>query len=130
MGHFTKALAREQLWFAYGSLETMRHICVNLARLRHNFADAGVGNEPFFKVEEAIPVEELAPLFSTFCPLKRNDLLAAGFAMLDFYKSTAAPLAQRHDIPYPAELERLMRAPLVKLAEEWSPVVNSWRRWR
>ena len=51
VGHFHKALARNQRWFAYGSLETMRHICVNLARLHHNFADEGVGEEPFFKAE-------------------------------------------------------------------------------
>ncbi|MDX1523316.1 MAG: aminoglycoside 6-adenylyltransferase, partial [Anaerolineae bacterium] len=51
LSHFIKALGRGQLWFAHGQLEVLRHICVNLARLRHNFSDAGVGEEPYFKIE-------------------------------------------------------------------------------
>ena len=46
VGHFNKALARNEVWFAYGSLETMRHICVSLTRLRHNFTDTST---PFGK---------------------------------------------------------------------------------
>ncbi|MEZ4672895.1 MAG: hypothetical protein R2932_01465 [Caldilineaceae bacterium] len=56
MGHFTKALGREQLWFAYGSLEELRSICVNLARLQHNFEDPDVGDEPYWKIDLAMPV--------------------------------------------------------------------------
>src|SRR5262249_51541476 len=78
VGHFHKAWARTQFWLAYGSLETMRHICVNLARLRHNFADAEAGEEPFFKIEQAMPVEQLAPLQATFCPLEIEAIRQAG----------------------------------------------------
>jgi len=110
IGHFHKALARNQLWFAYGSLEIMRHICVNLARLRHNFADADIGEEPYFKVEQAMPVAELAPLQATFCPLEAEAIRQAGLVILQFYKEAAIELAEAHGLVYPAELERLMVA--------------------
>ena len=110
VGHFHKALARNQVWFAYGSLETMRHICVNLARLRHNFADEGVGEEPFFKVEGAMPVEQLAPLQATFCPLEIEAIRQAGAVLLQFYREVATALAERHGLVYPTALERVMLA--------------------
>ena len=108
IGHFNKALARSQVWFAYGSLETMRHICVNLARLRHNFADAGVGEEPFFKVEQVMPVEQLAPIQATFCPLEIEAIGQAGAVLLQFYREVATILAERHGLVYPATLDRVM----------------------
>jgi len=110
MSHFHKALARNQLWFAYGSLEIMRHICVNLARLRHNFADADVGEEPYFKLENAMPVEELAPLQATFCPLDAETIRQAGLVILQFYREVATELAERQGLAYPAELDRVMLA--------------------
>ncbi|MFN8490773.1 MAG: aminoglycoside 6-adenylyltransferase [Caldilineaceae bacterium] len=110
VGHFNKALARKQVWFAYGSLEAMRHICVNLARLRYNFADEGVGEEPFFKVEQALPVEQLAPLQSTFCPLELEAIRQAGAILLEFYREIAATLAERHGLVYPPALEKVMLA--------------------
>ena len=67
LSHFIKAMGRGQLWFAYGQIEAMRQICVVLARLRYNFSDAYVGGgEPYFKIEQALPVEELLPLQTTF----------------------------------------------------------------
>ena len=107
VGHFSKALVRDQVWFAYGSLEVMRRICANLARLRYNFEDAGVGDEPFFKIEQALPVEQLAALQATFCPLEITALRAAGLVILDFYREAATELAAAHGLPYPAELEHL-----------------------
>lgn len=108
VGHFNKALARNQVWFAYGSLETMRHICVNLARLHHNFADEGVGEEPFFKLEQAMPVEQLAPLQATFCPLELEAIRKAGTILLQHYREVAISLAERHGLVYPAALEKVM----------------------
>lgn len=108
IGHFNKALARNQVWFAYGSLETMRHICVNLARLRHNFADEGVGEEPFFKIEGAMPVEQLAPLQATFCPLELEAIRQAGAVLVQFYREAATALAASHGLSYPATLDRVM----------------------
>lgn len=118
VGHFSKALAREQVWFAYGSLEVMRKICVNLARLRHDFADADVGDEPYFKIEQAMPVEQLAALQATFCPLEATAIRAAGLVILQFYREVATELAAAHGLPYPAELERLALAGLHRSAQE------------
>lgn len=108
VGHFNKALARQQVWFAYGSLETMRYICVNLARLRYNFADEGVGEEPFFKVEQTMPVEQLAPLQATFCPLELEAIRQAGAVLVRFYRDVATDLAEKHGLDYPAALEKVM----------------------
>lgn len=117
-GHFSKALARDQVWFAYGSLEVMRKICANLARLRYNFEDAGVGDEPYFKIEQAMPVEQLAALQVTFCPLELTAMREAGLAILQYYREVATELAAAHGLPYPAELERLALAGLHKPAYE------------
>lgn len=111
MGHFNQAVARNQRWFAYGSLETMRHICVNLARLRYNFADADVGEEPYFKVEQAMPVEQLAPLQATFCSLELEAIRQAGVVLLQFYREVATSLAEAHGLVYPTVLEKLMMTP-------------------
>ena len=108
VGHFHKALSRQQVWFVYGSLETMRHICVNLARLRHNFADEGMGEEPFFKLEQAMPVEQLAPLQATFCPLELEAIRQAGSLLFQFYREMATILAERHGLVYPTALEKVM----------------------
>jgi hypothetical protein len=122
VGHFQQALARNQPWFAYGSLETMRHICVNLARLRHNFADASVGEEPYFKVEQAMPVEQLAPLQVTFCSLEIDAMRQAGAILLQFYREAATTLAERHGLAYPVELERVMLAQQTPVGKAQLPV--------
>ena len=114
LGHFNKALARGQLWFAIGSLEELRNICVNLARLRHNLADPDVGDEPYWKIELAMPVEQLAPLQATFCPLELKAIRRAGQTLLDFYREVATILANTHGIPYPTELDRVIAARLEK----------------
>ncbi len=62
--HFMTPIARGQLWSAYGALEDLRLRCVNLARLRQNFQAVAEGYE---KIEQAVPVEQLAPLQATFC---------------------------------------------------------------
>jgi predicted nucleotidyltransferase len=113
--HFVKALDRGQLWFAYGELEVLRRMCINLARLRHNFADPGVGDEPHFKIEDAMPVEQLAPLQATYCPMEPEAMLQAARVIFRFYQELAPPLAQTHGIPYPADLERVMVARLEEL---------------
>lgn len=110
--HFITPLARGQLWSAYGSLEDLRRTCANLARLRQNFAVAAEGYE---KVEQAIPKEQLARLQVTCCPLEREAMLQAVFAIVHFYQEVAPPLAQAYGIPYSAELERVMYARLEQL---------------
>lgn len=66
LSHFTTAMGHGQLWWAQGQLEVLRGFCINLARMRHNFLDPDVGEEPYFKIDEAIPVEQLAALKYTF----------------------------------------------------------------
>ncbi|HWQ13772.1 MAG TPA: nucleotidyltransferase domain-containing protein [Roseiflexaceae bacterium] len=107
LSHFITALARGDLWWAYGQLEVLRRVCGNLARLTHNFSDPDVGEEVYFKVGHALPPAYLAPLEATCCPLERGALLQAARAILRRYQELARPLAQAHGIPYPAELERL-----------------------
>ncbi len=115
MAHFIKAMGRGQLWFAYGELEILRQVCVNLARLRYSFEDAQVGDEPYFKVDQALPVEELSPLQVTYCPMEYEAMLQAAYAILRFYREAAASLAQVHAVSYPAELERFLVARLEQL---------------
>jgi predicted nucleotidyltransferase len=110
--HFITALARGQIWSAYGALEDLRLTCVNLARLRQNFQAAADGYE---KVEQALPVEQLAPLQATFCPMERGAMLQAALVIVQFYRELAPPLAQAHGIMYPADLERVMSDRLEQL---------------
>jgi predicted nucleotidyltransferase len=110
--HFMTPIARGQLWSAYGALEDLRRTCVNLARLRQNFEAVAEGYE---KIEQAIPVEQLAPLQTTFCPMEREDMLQAALVVVRFYQELAPPLARAHGIPYPAELDRMMYERLEKL---------------
>ena len=108
MSHFITAMGRGHLWWARGQLEALRSICVNLARLQHNFMDADVGEEPYFKIENAMKVEALAPLGPTFCPMEKDAMLKAAQVILQLYAETAQPLAQTHAIPYPSELAMVM----------------------
>ena len=98
-------MARGQLWSAYGALEDLRLTCVNLARLRENFHAEAEGYE---KVEQALPVEQVAPLRATFCPMERGAMLQAALVIVRFYQELAPPLARAHGISYPADLARVM----------------------
>jgi predicted nucleotidyltransferase len=115
LSHFTTAMGRGQLWWAYGQLEVLRLYCVNLARLSQNFSDAGVGEEGYFKVEHAIPVEQLSSLQATFCPMEPGAMLQAALVIVRFYQELAPVLAQTHGITYPADLKRVMVDRLEKL---------------
>jgi hypothetical protein len=90
---------------------------MNLARLRNNFADADVGEEGYFKIENALPVEQLSSLQATFPPLEQNVMLQAALDIIGFYKGLAPLLAQTHGIPYPDGLERVMANRLQKLQD-------------
>jgi len=116
LSHFITAMGRGQLWWAQGQVEILRSICVNLARLRHNFTDADAGEEPYFKIENAMPVEQLEGLRETFCPMEKEAMLKAGFAILHFYQKLAPLLAQTHGIAYPEALEQVMVDRLEKMS--------------
>jgi predicted nucleotidyltransferase len=115
LSHFTIAMARRQLWWAQGQLHVLRQYCISLVRLRHNFSDADLGSEAYWKLDQALPAEQLAPLQATYCPLERGAMLQAGLALVQWYRELAAPLAQAHEIAYPAALERVMLDRLEKL---------------
>jgi Streptomycin adenylyltransferase len=108
LSHFITAIGRRKLWWARGQLEALRSICVNLARLQHDFMDAEVGEEPYFKIEYAMNVEVLSPLEPTFCPMEKDAMLKAAQIILQFYAETAQPLAQAHEVPYPSDLAMVM----------------------
>lgn len=108
LSHFVTAIGRRQLWWAQGQVEALRRCCVNLARLRSNFDDPGIGEEAYFKIENEMPVERLSDLRATFCRMDEQELLAAGLALIWYYKEQAVPLAKAHGIIYPEALERVM----------------------
>jgi predicted nucleotidyltransferase len=108
LSHFITAIGRDQLWWAHGQLAELRHICVKLARLRNDFLDTEVGEEGYFKVDTQLPIEQLAPLQSTFCPLEKEAMLQAAAVMIRYYQDCSKPLAQPHHIQYPQKLELVM----------------------
>jgi predicted nucleotidyltransferase len=108
LSHFTTAMGRGQLWWAHGQLHALRLHCMNLARLRENFSDTDVGSEGYFKIERALPVERLARLQATYCPLEQTAMLQAARIVVSFYQELALSMAQAHGIAYPADLERVM----------------------
>ncbi len=108
LSHFITALGRGQLWWAQGQLEMLRGYCVNLARLGYNFSDSEVGDEPYFKIEKIMPVEQLAALRATFCPIEKAAMLNSCNTITLVYKELAIPLAQAHAIKYPEALERIL----------------------
>jgi Streptomycin adenylyltransferase len=113
LSHFITAMGRGQLWWAHGQLEILRLMCVNLARLQHDFA--ADGGEAYDKLDKALPVENLAPLQNTFCPLDYEPMLEAGSTIVHFYRQLAPILAQQHGLSYPTQLEHVMLARLEKL---------------
>jgi hypothetical protein len=114
--HFTTALGRGKLWWAQGQLESLRGFCISLARLSSNFYDWDAGEEPYFKLEYALPVEQLSSLQDTFGPLEKDHLRKAGLVTWQVFKELALPLARAHEIPYPETLEQVMLKRLEKIA--------------
>ncbi len=119
LSHYIKAMGRKQWWFAYGQIEAMRRMCVILARLNHDFEDAYLAeDEPYFKIEDALPVEVLLPLQATCCAIEEHALLEAGNALCDYYMSLAPAMAKSHGLAYSVALEKLMRAELRRLGQQ------------
>ena len=115
--HFITAMQRGQLWWARGQLESLRSICVNLARLKNNFLDPDFGEEAYFKIENVLPVEQLSVLRETFCPMEKEAMLKAGLTIVRFYLDLAPSLAYEHGIKYPQGLEQVMMDRLQKLQD-------------
>ena len=115
LSHFITAIRRGQLVWAHGQLEALRLYGSNLARLRQNFLDGEVGAEGYFKLEQALPVAQLAPLAATYCPLDRDAMLQAARVIIRFYQEQAQFLTQTHGVAYPAALERVILERLATL---------------
>jgi predicted nucleotidyltransferase len=108
LSHFITAMGRGQLWWAAGQLEALRRFCVNLMRMQNNFADLEVGDEPYFKIEKALSVDQLSALQTTFCPLEREAMLTSCFVIVRCYKELAVSLTHTHGIIYPDVLEQVV----------------------
>jgi predicted nucleotidyltransferase len=115
LSHFTTALARGQLWWAYGQLGALRLYCINLTRLRNDFSDQEVGEEGYFKIENAIPIEQLSTLRDTYCPMDETAMLDSAEIIVRFFQSIATGLARTHGIAYPERLDSVMVGRLEKL---------------
>jgi predicted nucleotidyltransferase len=118
LSHFITAMGRGQLWWAYGQLEVLRRLAVSLARLDYDFFAEADDDEPYFKVEKAIPIERLSALQATFCPMEPEAMLQASLVIFSFYQQLAPALARTQGIPYPVALERVMTDRLNKLSDK------------
>ena len=114
LSHFITGMSRGQLWWAHGQLEDLRRYCINLVRLRQDRAAEAQG---CWKVDHAVPVEQLAPLQATFCPLEPAAMREAALVIVRYYQELAGALARTHGIAYPNGVERVMMARLEGLGE-------------
>jgi hypothetical protein len=96
-------------------LEALRRYCIDLARLRQDFGDEDATDDSYWKLEKAVPVEQLNALEATFCPIEREGMLQAALVIISFFHELATPFARQHEIAYPDDLERLMVARLEAL---------------
>lgn len=113
LSHFMAALGRGDLWWTYGQLEALRRYCVNLVRIEHGIE---AQEEAYEKLENAVPISELAALQTTFCPMERDAMLRAALDVVRFFREHAPRVAGAYGSDYPAELEQLMSDRLGRLA--------------
>jgi predicted nucleotidyltransferase len=121
LSHFITALGRGHLWWAQGQLGALRLCCMNLPRLQNNFSDTEVGEEGYFKIENAVSVEQLSSLRATFPPLEQSAMLQAALDVIRSFKELAPRLAEAYGIAYPERLERVMVDKLEKLSTANDP---------
>jgi hypothetical protein len=103
-----------------GELEVLRQICVNLARMKYNFYDGFDAGEPYFKIENFLPVEQLSPLQDSFCVMQYDAMLQTALVLCRFYQDVAPHLAKQYDLTYQADLERM----LIQQLEDLEPIRN------
>lgn len=101
---FTSAIGRGQLWGA-GQLEQLRAYCVNLARIEQGGESQ---DEAYWKLDEEIATDPLAPLRSTFVAMERDAMLHAAGEILAFFRKHAPRVAEANGLAYPTELDQLV----------------------
>jgi aminoglycoside 6-adenylyltransferase len=112
--HVVTALGRGQLWWAYGQLDELRRLCLNLARM-----SAGVpteADEAYWKVHESVPAVDLAALEATVVPMQRAPMLRAARDLVAFYRERAQTVASAHELAYPSGLDAVVSGALDRLA--------------
>jgi predicted nucleotidyltransferase len=114
VAHTVAALGRDQLWWAHGQVEALRGSCVNLIRVTQG---SRANDEAYWKIEEEISVGPLEPLTTTIVPRERVALARATVELVRFFGVHGREAAQRYDLPYPDELERLLLRDLDAVAE-------------
>jgi predicted nucleotidyltransferase len=115
LSHFIAAVGRGQLWWAYGQLEALRGLCVNLIRIEQNVE---AQEEAYEKLDQAISTKPLSALLTTFCPMEKGAMLRAVGEIVNLYRQRAPVMASAYGLTYPTELERLMCTRLDKLARD------------
>jgi predicted nucleotidyltransferase len=117
LSHFTIALARRELLWAQGQLGALRLYCINLVRLQNDFSDQEVGEEGYFKIEKAIPVEQLSALRDTYPPMEEAAMLESAKVIVRFFRNIATNLASTYGIAYPEQLDKVIVEKLEKLQD-------------
>jgi hypothetical protein len=105
LSHFTAAVGRGQLWWAYGQLEALRSLCVNLVRVEQRVE---AQEEAYDKLDQVLSTAELSALRTTFAPMERRAMLRTVADIVGFYRERAPVVATVYGLTYPKELERLM----------------------
>ncbi len=111
--HVASALARGQLLWAHGGLEGMRGACLRLARLQARAERED--DEPYWKVDRALPEPMRAALLATIVPPDPAQMRDAALGLVRLYQSLAEPMAAQYGFDYPSELDGLVTAQLEQL---------------
>jgi hypothetical protein len=124
LSHLIAAVGRRHRWWALGQLETLREMCVTLARLD---ADFTIEAEGYDKVDRYLPPERLEPLTATVGLLAPADMVEAAQRLMGIHAELARSLAARHGLAYPSELEDMFTRRLAELhASLVREGVTSW----
>jgi hypothetical protein len=74
-------------------------------RIHHGVAPDA---EAYFKIDPRVSPDALAPLRSTFPPMRDQEVLGAARDVVGFFRDLAPIVAREHGSTYPAELAELM----------------------
>jgi predicted nucleotidyltransferase len=100
---FSVASKRGQTWTAYGYLENARRRVIDLLRLKYDFYHWPSGYE---KVEEVVPLRDLASVGDSLIQLQRTDSQTAIYQLIEIFRPVAKELCQRYAIDYPMDLDQ------------------------